>query len=295
VLNHLLPSGSKSTRNVPTIKLTEAPRTLKPQVPKSTQKPTLPLPVAFNTNKWSIANQALAIVADEVGLDVNDLLPMSSFSDFGVDSLLSLNIASRYREELELEVGPSLCVDCPTVKDLLAFLPGGGGTPNFSDASSTPSTPELDSLSAATSTTDETEYSLIDDEVCGDESNVLATIRLTIAEEIGIPVEELTGVLPFSDVGMDSLLSLTVLGKLREILDVELDGRLFQDNNSLDEVEAAAITPHGHAPTRDIIKVGSHPSSYRETPRLPQRRSSSLMDLDPQQATHPSPRFHLTW
>jgi naphtho-gamma-pyrone polyketide synthase len=60
---------------------------------------------------------------------------------------------------------------------------------------------------------------------------------------------------------------LTVLGKLREILDVELDGRLFQDNNSLDEVEAAlglkarpaAITPHGHAPTRDIIKVGSHP------------------------------------
>jgi naphtho-gamma-pyrone polyketide synthase len=194
VLNHLLPSGSKSTRNVPTIKLTEAPRTLKPQVPKSTQKPTLPLPVAFN------ANQALAIVEDEVGLDVNDLLPMSSFSDFGVDSLLSLNIASRYREEFELEVGPSLCVDCPTVKDLLAFLPGGGGTPNFSDASSTPSTPELDSLSAATSTTDETEYSLIDDEVCGDESNVLATIRLTIAEEIGIPVEELTGVLPFSDV-----------------------------------------------------------------------------------------------
>jgi naphtho-gamma-pyrone polyketide synthase len=161
-----------------------------------------------------------------------------------------------------------LFADCPTVKDLLAFLPGGTTTPTLSEPSTTPSTPDLDSLSASTSITDETEYSL-DDDVHSDESNLLATIRLTIAEEIGIPVEELTNSLAFSDVGMDSLLSLTVLGKLREVLDIELNGRLFQDNNSLDEVEAALglktkpaeATPHLQVqPSRDIIvRVAAHP------------------------------------
>jgi naphtho-gamma-pyrone polyketide synthase len=209
-------------------------------------------------------------VAEEVGLSASDLVPAASFSDFGVDSLLCLNIAGRFREELDLEVEPSLFSDCPTVKDLLAFLSGGSEPAQATNASSVATTPELDYLSTATSTTDDTDYSLIDtEEVSGDESNILATIRLTIAEEVGIPVEELTGTLSFSDVGMDSLLSLTVLGKLREILDIELDGSIFAENDTLNEVQAAlglkpkaaAVTLPTPAPTSvvTVLKAASHP------------------------------------
>ena len=272
-----VPRSGKITRPVPTIKVEEAPMVIKKVAPApvSIQKQTLAVAETFASPKLSTANRALAIVAEEVGLNVSDLVPGANFADFGVDSLLSLNIASRFREELELEVESSLFADCPTVKDLLAFLPGGKDTPPSTVASSTASmvsTPELEHLSAATSTTDETDYSLIDaNEVAGDESNLLATIRLTIAEEVGIPLEEMTGTLAFSDVGLDSLLSLTVLGKLREVLDTELPSNLFQDNNSLSEIEAAlglkpsskdiVITSQTQTQITktQVVKLASHP------------------------------------
>lgn len=239
------PRSGKTVRPVPIIKVEEAPKAVKKAAPAlpAVEKQNVDVAEAFTSPKLNTASRALAIVAEEVGLNVSDLAPSASFADFGVDSLLSLNIVNRFREELELEVESSLFADCPTVKDLLTFLPGskGGPAPPSTVASNSGtmiSTPELEST--ATSTTDETDYSLVDsNEVAGDESNLLATIRLTIAEEVGIPLEEMTSTLAFSDVGLDSLLSLTVLGKLREVLDIELPSSLFQDNNSLNEIEAA--------------------------------------------------------
>lgn len=270
VLDHLLPAGSvsKMPRRSPVSQVAEAPKSVKRLASAPIQKETLAVPETFVSNKLGIANRALAIVAEEVGLNMSDLLPGSSFADFGVDSLLSLNITSRFREELELEVESSLFADYPNVKDLLEFLPGGLDTPQSTRTSTTAPTPELEHLSAATSTTDDTEYSLIDANEVGDgESNLLATIRLTLAEEIGIPVEELTGSLEFSDVGMDSLLSLTVLGKLREVLETDLPMSLFQDNNSLNEIEAslglkpkpAANQRIAQAPITHKIEISSHP------------------------------------
>ena len=71
---------------------------------------------------------ALAIVSEESGIATNELTDDSNFADIGVDSLLSMVIASRFREELglELEADFSIFVDLPTVKDLKAFLANGG-------------------------------------------------------------------------------------------------------------------------------------------------------------------------
>lgn len=67
--------------------------------------------------------------------------------------------------------------------------------------------------------------------------------------------------------GLDSLLSLTVLAKLREVLDMEFDGSIFAENDTLDEVQAAlGLKPKAamvHIPTvRPVssqIKKISHP------------------------------------
>ena len=82
----------------------------------------------IQTQKSSIVSAALAIVSEESGIATSELTDDSNFADIGVDSLLSMVIASRFREELglELEADFSIFVDLPTVKDLKAFLAGGG-------------------------------------------------------------------------------------------------------------------------------------------------------------------------
>ena len=69
--------------------------------------------------------RALQIISEETGVATDDLTDDTNFAESGVDSLLSLVIASRFREELELDIGhESLFLDCPTVADLKQLLVG---------------------------------------------------------------------------------------------------------------------------------------------------------------------------
>ncbi|GAW18495.1 hypothetical protein ANO14919_079710 [Xylariales sp. No.14919] len=71
-------------------------------------------------------NRVLNIVSEESGIPREELTDDSSFIDTGIDSLLSLMIASRFCEELELEIPlDSIFVKCPTVADLKSFLMDG--------------------------------------------------------------------------------------------------------------------------------------------------------------------------
>lgn len=69
--------------------------------------------------------RALQIVSEETGVATDDLTDDTNFAESGVDSLLSLVIASRFRDELELDIGhESLFLDFPTVADLKQSLAG---------------------------------------------------------------------------------------------------------------------------------------------------------------------------
>lgn len=184
----------------------------------------------------SNAIQALGIVAEEIGLAPSELAPSNAFADLGVDSLLTLTITSRLREELDIDVPASLFVDYPTVKELTTFLGAttGGDVVTSSQNSSVRSTPQSGS-EASGYQTDETEPLTVDP----DDINVMATLRYILAEEIGIPVSDLKGPSDFGELGLDSLLSLTVLARSREELNLDLPANLFSAHNSLDEVEAA--------------------------------------------------------
>lgn len=80
---------------------------------------------------------ALKIISEESGVSVSELTPEASFGDLGVDSLLSLLCASRFREELGLHYESSIFLDCPTIKDLESFWKKGApeaGTVSGGDA-----------------------------------------------------------------------------------------------------------------------------------------------------------------
>jgi iterative type I PKS product template protein len=83
--------------------------------------PVAPVAVAV-VDSNSTAVKAVALVAAEAGLDVSELQDEASFADLGVDSLMSLVIAEKLREQLGVTVSGSLFLEYPTVGDLRAWL-----------------------------------------------------------------------------------------------------------------------------------------------------------------------------
>lgn len=181
--------------------------------------------------------RVLAIIAEETGLDAAELGPHSEFADYGIDSLLSLTISGRLQEELGLDLPSSLFVDQPTVKELTVFLDSSNNGPLSSSSSgnSTPiSTPEQETLSEAILEGYETDATSDNED-----KNVIDIIRATIAKETGVSLEELTPSTSFSELGIDSLLSLTIMGKLGEVVDTELPQTMLADSDNMSEVEKA--------------------------------------------------------
>lgn len=85
-----------------------------------------------------------------------------------------------------------------------------------------------------------------------EEDDILTIIRRTLATEIGLKESEVTDSSSFAELGVDSLLSLTMLGKLREEVGQELPMTLFADCANLLDVSAAlGLKPKAAAATRD--------------------------------------------
>jgi thioester reductase-like protein/acyl carrier protein len=83
--------------------------------------------------------KALEIISEESGLAMEDLTDATNFADSGVDSLLSLVIVSRFRDELDLDIQhESLFLECQTVADLRVLL-GGDQKRDLSPLENTPS------------------------------------------------------------------------------------------------------------------------------------------------------------
>ena len=70
----------------------------------------------------SITTKALLLISKEAALEVSDLEDEASFAELGVDSLMSLVIAEKFRTELDVKVGGSLFLDYPTIGDLRKWL-----------------------------------------------------------------------------------------------------------------------------------------------------------------------------
>ncbi|EPS34273.1 hypothetical protein PDE_09237 [Penicillium oxalicum 114-2] len=70
----------------------------------------------------STSGKALVLIAKEAGLELSDLTDDAAFSSLGVDSLMSLVIAEKFREELGIVVSGSLFLEYPTIGALRSWL-----------------------------------------------------------------------------------------------------------------------------------------------------------------------------
>lgn len=199
-------------------------------VKETTPKP--PSAAKPSPDDRGVVSKALAIIAEEIGLDVKELRPESKFADYGVDSLLSLTIVGRFREELNKDLESSFFLENPTVTNLIHCLSEDSESLSDSSTESQSSIPQYTPASLGP-----------DDDGPEEDSGTMGSIRQTLAEEIGMPAEEIKGNLRLSELGMDSLLALTVRGRLQEELEIELPSDLFLGDATLDKIaEALGLT-----------------------------------------------------
>lgn len=69
-----------------------------------------------------VAVKAMRLIADETAIDEEDLVDEASFASLGVDSLMSLVIAEKFRDDLGVNVSGGLFLEYPTIGDLRGWL-----------------------------------------------------------------------------------------------------------------------------------------------------------------------------
>ena len=238
-----------------------------------------------------VTAKVMKIVAEEIDVDMSELVEEAAFENLGVDSLLSLTISARFREDLDMDIPSSLFTDCPTVGELKKhFAQYDGGAvvvEDNDDSSDTTDEPSDDSSSpyehaTATSTPASSAPSMDGNELDTKESSAPANgaasiARKLVADEMGVDVSEITDDLDLTDIGMDSLMSLTILGSMREATGRDLSPDFLTVNVTIRDIETAL----GMRPKPAIqVKTTTKVMAPKTSPRLAEVNKKLAKTID---------------
>ncbi|EHK20655.1 putative polyketide synthase [Trichoderma virens Gv29-8] len=124
-------TSSGSDKVKPPVAAAPHPRRQDPAVTAQLQDPIPPAaPVTQQKQKQKQADggqnpqvaACLQLIADETGLELEDLAGEAAFAELGVDSLMSLALSGKLRAELGIEVQASIFLECATVQELVNWL-----------------------------------------------------------------------------------------------------------------------------------------------------------------------------
>lgn len=232
---------------------------------KKQPSPTVPAPSSSSAMTTAPVNRpsqdskittALSIIAEESGLALQDLSDGTDFTEVGVDSLMGLTISARFKEELELDLDfNALFYDCPTVRDLKEFLGGSEADPS---GSSSDSAHETESTGVTTPSSEEGSFAL---------KAVFQRALAIISEESGVAMEDLTDDTDFADAGVDSLLSLVIVSRLGDELQLDIQHEtLFLDCPTVADLRLLLCgVTQSNQPTSSPAEITDTPASTSET------------------------------
>jgi iterative type I PKS product template protein len=251
----------------PPMTRTPAPAPIKVAAPAAPVRKVTP-PAAMKAKKATspkkpaggLVDKVMKILAKETEVDVAELVDEAHFENLGVDSLLSLTISAVFREDLDLEISSSLFTDYPTVGDMKKYFAQMTGSTTSSSVSfevdedsdddSNPATDVPTPLAEISTPASSAPPSMAPSDAGKPEldsptRDILADIghvslaRHIVAQEMGIDISEITDDAELDGLGMDSLMSLTILGELREKTGVDLPSTFLTTNNTMKDIEDA--------------------------------------------------------
>ncbi|KAL2150157.1 hypothetical protein VTH82DRAFT_7833 [Thermothelomyces myriococcoides] len=180
----------------------------------------------------SVANKLRTIIAEEVGTPIAEIVDDVDLADLGVDSLLALTMADRILEELGAKVDSAALISSLTFKELVKLVGGGGGGGGGGDSqvSSIASSSSVPTFVVEQVTTDPSSAAATTDSVphgssqsSSSSSEFLEKLRAIIVEEVGTPAAEVVDEVDLANLGVDSLLALTIADRILEELETKLD------------------------------------------------------------------------
>ncbi|KAL2148363.1 hypothetical protein VTH82DRAFT_2283 [Thermothelomyces myriococcoides] len=201
----------------------------------------------------SVVTAVMDILVRELGCSPDELADNVSFNDLGVDSLMSLTVTGKLREELSLDdIDSDVFLEHTTIGAFKQYLakfekpsrlesvPSLGSEVSSDDESpelgtdSNVTTPPEDSESRSSRADEPLEVSSSDESV-----KLRDTLLRAIAAEAKVEVEEVLAVRDLPSLGVDSIMSLAIAGRVLEEIGVSLEKDLFLTYTTLKDIERA--------------------------------------------------------
>lgn len=228
VLDILLPRVSENSR--PAISAEKS-------IVKHTQgrKIDITQPSKMQSNRRQEGDSFLDLIASELGLSSSEISPHDNLSDLGVDSLMSLTLAGKLMEQSGLDISHNELMASSNIMDLLGILRHKVGDSQKQTSHLPNQTVSDNSVTTYGSPGSSETVERPSFTPASNSSDIVELTRNIILEETGFAAEELEPCTPLITLGVDSIMSLTVLGRLRES-GVELPTDFFIKNVTMAEV-----------------------------------------------------------
>lgn len=227
--------------------------------------------VAVPTAESGLIASAMAILSEEMGMTINQLSDDVNFADAGLDSLLSLVISSRMRDQLGIEFESMQFMQMSSVGGLKSFL-----------RSLDPPADNVVLVDSVQVSADELVTMMPDvaiDATQDTESNWLNALRI-LSEESGLADSALTDEVVLTDVGMDSLMSLVICSRLRDELDVDFPDRaILEDCETVLDLRKRLCTLSDSSDS-NADSQPSTPSEESSSSKNSSNHATPMTDLD---------------
>lgn len=235
VLDHLLPPtkfGGMQNQDKTSL-LPQIPNVV-PIVPKA--EAVQKMLVAASGSRIS---DVLEAIASEIGLEVQELDEDTDFTDLGVDSLLTLSIIARLSKILDEHVPATFFIQYPNVRQLRAYLSLKGSSSPGSSGSRSPS--DNSDIGSDGTRTPETEVNIAIVET--GKPSIVDRIKEIFSKELDLTLSELDNDVSLVELGVDSLLSLSILSSIKSRTGLSLPSSFLFEKSTMAEVLAHFAEP----------------------------------------------------
>ncbi|CAI6338526.1 unnamed protein product [Periconia digitata] len=228
----------------------------------------------------SVVSRVMKIIAEETDVDMSELVEEAAFENLGVDSLMSLTISAKFREDLELDISSTLFTDYATVGEMKKYFSqfdGGAAVVDDAESDTTDDSADLSTpYEAGDNSTPASSAPSIDGKESDKSTDLPAAVegspslaRRIVAEEMGVDVSEITDKLDLSEMGMDSLMSLTILSALREQTGIDLPSEFLTTNVTIEDIEnELGMRPKVQQQVQSATKSSIKPTKPTKPPQL---------------------------
>ncbi|EME80693.1 uncharacterized protein MYCFIDRAFT_20039, partial [Pseudocercospora fijiensis CIRAD86] len=192
-----------------------------------------------NLDLSSQCEKTMEIISRECGAELRTLPRDTRLESLGIDSLMTLTILGAVRHELGVDLAQAVFHDCKTVGELQEFLLGASG--DSSDGTSEKSGSETTPSTLESPPTTLSQLDGLHESREGMSSQSVSILRSIVAQQIGISTEELLQQDQFDDLGVDSLMRLSIMGEVQSQLGFNAMDLLHGGISSYSELEAGFL------------------------------------------------------